>query len=673
MLNIPETVKTLYKQDGVNKNFRAHFPNGELPDITNENIVQESVKFQESVCSQDVFKFGLTEASVIEFETVGVANMYGMTIECSSEIDCSSLTAAEIAEIEAETWDGTWDGTNKVFAVPYGTFRVESCPRDHQAMTHRRVTAYTLVGGKELKNKYEEIKNELMLPNANYTPDLTQILMSTVNQNTPGGLAAAGYTENAPQSNDSTIRRAILKKTSYTFTYPVYAQLACGASGNFYADSLRLETSYWYETLMDSDTMFSVTFDPIPSDSDRVTVEEAYGLLADKIDELFEEYNETIYGSQYGFNIDLSLFGYDTAIDFVKDAFSSKSGFYSYATHGPAILIGSNIETGGPNPNALGEFSYPSVIYWPGKTYDISSGSGNTKGQFAGPVNALNIKDTVNALYPYREYNKQGMGVCAFVPSSLHVYLYVRAEDATYTISMFEKSKTVNIQTATFKRYDRPSGASQIRASFEPTLNQKKALSATKKINCFSFANAYSLTDILNGYLELSARFITAGRDGNAKIIRLENLSPHAVAPGEYSQMWWDEYDVDPIGTVRYAYTDEAGEEQIKDYKFGDGASVYDMTDNAVLKAMDGASPDVIEAMLDALFVPHLSAVNFTPIDLSMKGLPFLEAGDALAVTAQDGTVCNSYALRQEIDGIQSLTTQIDSESGLIIDSEEGD
>ena len=143
MLNIPDSVKALFKQDGVRKNFRAHFPNGELSDLTNENVMQESVKFTESVCSQDVFKFGLTEASVIEFETVGGGNMYGMTIDCSCEIDCSSLSAADKAAIAAGTWDGTWDGENEVFSVPYGTFRVESCPRDHQAMAHRKVTAYT--------------------------------------------------------------------------------------------------------------------------------------------------------------------------------------------------------------------------------------------------------------------------------------------------------------------------------------------------------------------------------------------------------------------------------------------------------------------------------------------------------------------------------------------------
>ena len=45
MLNIPESVKNLFKTDGVRKNFRVRFPDGELPDITNSSIVQESVRF----------------------------------------------------------------------------------------------------------------------------------------------------------------------------------------------------------------------------------------------------------------------------------------------------------------------------------------------------------------------------------------------------------------------------------------------------------------------------------------------------------------------------------------------------------------------------------------------------------------------------------------------------
>jgi hypothetical protein len=188
----------------------------------------------------------------------------------------------------------------------------------------------------------------------------------------------------------------------------------------------------------------------------------------------------------------------------------------------------------------------------------------------------------------------------------------------------------------------------------------------------YDYSNSFDVLKGLNGQLELQAKFVTASRAGGNKIIGIDSTSPTAVIPGEYRQMWFDEYNVEPIGTIRYSYTDEAGEEQVVDYRFGDGASVYDMTDNEVLKLMDGADPSVIEALLDASFIPNLAPVNFLPVDLSMKGLPYLEAGDAISVTAQDGTVCNSYALRHEISGIQALEAQIDSQSGLIIESEAG-
>ena len=67
MLNIPESIKTLFKTDGVRKNFRAHFPTGEYSDITNSDVVSESLRFSESLCSQMPFKFGCAEASVLEF------------------------------------------------------------------------------------------------------------------------------------------------------------------------------------------------------------------------------------------------------------------------------------------------------------------------------------------------------------------------------------------------------------------------------------------------------------------------------------------------------------------------------------------------------------------------------------------------------------------------------
>ena len=149
MLTIPNEIQTLFKTDSVLKNFRVQFPNGENADLTNADIVAESVSFSESICSKEVFQFGLSERSCIQFECVGVPNIYGVTIECGIEIDTSTLSAAEIAAIELNPGDGVLvkaadsDIGYGFYRVPYGVFIVESCPRSQGAMKHRRVTAYS--------------------------------------------------------------------------------------------------------------------------------------------------------------------------------------------------------------------------------------------------------------------------------------------------------------------------------------------------------------------------------------------------------------------------------------------------------------------------------------------------------------------------------------------------
>lgn len=86
MLNIPEEIKNLFKTDGVRKNIRIHFPNGEREDITNDNILKDSFSFSERLCSRDSLKFGLCEANTLEFECFDVGNIKGFEIEASVEL-----------------------------------------------------------------------------------------------------------------------------------------------------------------------------------------------------------------------------------------------------------------------------------------------------------------------------------------------------------------------------------------------------------------------------------------------------------------------------------------------------------------------------------------------------------------------------------------------------------
>ena len=95
MLNVPQEVKDLLHLDTCQKNIRIHFPNGERQDICNDLIVKDSVKFTESLCSQDTLKFGLAESPVFECETVGVGNIKGAKIEVFCEVFCDSTVTGE--------------------------------------------------------------------------------------------------------------------------------------------------------------------------------------------------------------------------------------------------------------------------------------------------------------------------------------------------------------------------------------------------------------------------------------------------------------------------------------------------------------------------------------------------------------------------------------------------
>lgn len=662
MLNIPESVKALYKRDGVNKNFRARFLNGELPDIKNENIVQETVKFQESVCSQDVFKFGLTEASVIEFETVGVANMYGMTIECSSEIDCSSLSAAEIAEIEAGEWDGEYvpladsDLGFAFFRVPYGAFRVESCPRDHQAMAHRRVTAYTQNGGLTEKSIFP---SEYPTSKLTFSPDVWIAANSLKNEDYEmhRTLTAVPY-----EGNNRSIR----------FT-PYDANTSGGNSLRF--DGVKIAgTNTFLESFLPTDVS------PEIESLKRIGV---YALKIDFQPNKFDEYakhftdaalNHLPSGAyvchQTGSSSYLQVF------QNTKQTISANMGQFA-----PCYFIVVEYRKSGTTP-------LPGADVWRRYSKPIFIKSGDVNIVDMTRLDDFAYWNGKNSAYPILDRVLLHVSVPKFwyqfadweVLTSSGTDSYSVGEDWYSGIPFEEYGEPLVIGTTTYSYMVTRDGvvdvylhkltdSSLFRISAENTLDYTKGSTFRPY---YTYENALSTEQIINGALELHAQFMKTDRSGEMSFIRLENDSPEAVTPNDYSKMWFDEYDVEPIGTVRYSYTDEAGEEQIVDYKFGDGASVYDMTDNAVLKTMDGASPDVIESLLDTYFVPHLASVNFVPIDLAAKGLPYIEAGDALSVTAQDGTVCNSYALRREMNGVQVLTDQIDSQSGLIIDSEEG-
>lgn len=618
MLNIPETVKTLFKRDGVRKNFRVHLPNGELPDITNENIVQESVKFTESLCSQDVLKFGLTEASVIEFETVGIGNMYGMTIECGIEIDLSSLSAAQLNDIASGTWDGVYtdaassDIGYAYFSVPYGVFRVESCPRDHQAMTHRKVQAYSASPTNLQMSSAEKGKLAAYTIETAYTPDIYKLFLSQFGHNNADFLYGEGFTVGSALNAYVTTGANVYKAQSKTLYAKDSLQHNIGLIGYVYYK--KLYTGSTYNDNVDPEKLYAIDYngyDQATIIQNAIAALKAYSITSD---------------------IDIEASGFSSWEEMVSTLFVSKEttvlAVHSWRTKQKII-----------------QMLYPQLVY-------CMPGTGPTDNDYA----IFSIAEEDKAVYPIIgndmvEASTSKTGAFFLVPYKFVIHYTGNADPYRETLA----------NDLIIRQYVEPVGLPSFPASFQPTLQSG---------NYRSYVNSYSLSQIMNGMLEIRAMFGKVNRNGLLEITRLSKASPESITPGQYSGFWWDEYDVNPIGTVMFSYN-ENGEENVTEYTFDGGSSVYDMTGNEALKTITATDMSTVTDILDTYFIPYLSPIEFTPIDLEMKGLPYLEAGDYLSVAAEDGAIANSFNMKMEINGIQLLTVNIESTSGDIIESGE--
>lgn len=572
MLRIPGSVQTLFKTDGVRKNFRAQFPNGELPDITNSNIVKESLHFTESLCSQNTFRFGLAEASVLEFETVGVGNMYGMTIKAYIEIDVTSLTAAQIADIEAGTWDGELvDVSNSdtgyaYFRVPLGVFRVESCPRNHGAMTHRKVTAYSAAS------------------------ELTSLLLSPVVDWQYNKIATYGTKrayislEDFINSNLAWSDPSIVSR--YTKT-PVTGSLEMRSiSGEVYVNAY-LPTGSSLDPTKAGFTIYTRVY----RDSSVFADDKLYSIeMGDAWPRDVDEFCNAVvarYGGTYS----------DEQKQRIKSLLPTP------------LILGTSLDGG------IGGASYwlkgdAPIIYMPASdrariacASGITLNSGTSSG---GSVSYSCPLPTVYELTPF---------------ASPAIPLTVAATGTT-------------------------------------TRNGAKI---------GTYIDAFDFEKFFSGWVEIFGDFARTSRLGGTELLSLAPATPSAVNPGDYEGAWWDEYDVAPIGSVNVSFNNTGGKDQVFSISVGDGASVYDMTDNAVINMLDTKVKTAVTNLIQGDFAANAANVGFTPIYLTMRGWPWLEAGDALEITAEDGTVVNTYALRVEMSGIQHLTSVITAEGGEIV------
>lgn len=663
MLNIPDSIKNLFKADGVRKNFRAHFPNGELPDITNDNIVQESVRFAESLCSQDVFKFGLAEASMIEFETVGVANMYGMWMECSCEIDTSSLSASELASAGAEGYDGTLvlaadsDLGYGFYRVPYGVFRVESCPRDHQAKAHRVVTAYS-------ENFSSFVRSSPNIPENLAVAELTVNPAAFWAQATLSNLDAQQVEVGkylSPYTN-----AVVCRSDWYEFYYIVPVTPDAG----WHPPSA--DTPGLYDVMSCMPTGIGIPNSDFFSARFQYDPSEYYAFGKQIADALAEAgYSLAIPYGYRGNYITSRSADNETVLQQLVPSLFFPCIFCNLNT---PILTNENVNT------PYEDYVWTGILNWqkvePGKLYPIINSSDELEEYAFQAVPAFPPAGAPdNGAYYY-------YGLSFFPPelagkkvTELRLY-NARSADGAYhtvplTVPITVPTMYLDESSLTSYRLKADDANTPIRVKSSKQGDGHIVTPGYPSSVAFVQNNIFSVdrNALFDGFLEMTAQFGKVNRHGGMKLTRLNKTSAITLGPNDYSNFWLDEYNVDNIGAIKYTYVNEDGEQQERIYRFGPGSSTYDMADNNAIKNLSGATPEHIESLLKESFVPYLGAINFTPIDLSMKGLPYIEDGDYLTVAAQDGSLVESFNLEHTVKGAQVLSAEVKSVSGEILES----
>lgn len=598
MLDIPEAVKNLCNSDSVRKNFRAVFDSGLV--ITNKDIVMDSLSFRESVFSGDSLTFGPAETSTLSFETVGVRNILGEWFKAWMELDASTLP--EDLQTEKDDLD------YPVYPIPLGRFVVTDCPRNHEAMAHRQITASSRLDSKEslldspmytVIGQPFEAQRDATIEVA-FTYDRLAEVFGFKN-------ADGSFTSEWPISKNfswqSASVDAYITIERDGITYALYADTNYDTTYRAVVfRGLELPLTLPQTSLFQSapkQSLVSADF-PIPDDVDTERIaEDAYSALRE------HGYRNYVFRNTTEGDIPATPELIRTAI---KEAFP-KDYFL------PHLKVTISAPTGGA-------------------VYTMYEGSAPNIFPKCMPL-PTSTKKAYEVFYQY----------------TARYALYLM-QNPIYAVSdeFLEEHPTL---TASL-RIGRPT----IEAYQDYAFVLSTAITGEKMMHYQTEQFQYDVESMLElsaASLELSGSFGCFTRDGGEKYNKALSDEPvMRLTRSQYSSAWWDEYNLAPIGRIIY----KIGETEYI-YPFDEGESQYIFQNSAIFSRFKNMTPEGAQALMDEKLVPALRSLSFVPADIQARGLPYLEAGDCIELEAHDGTIIKTYVMERTMTGTQHLSDAI--------------
>lgn len=610
MLQIPEETKKLFKQGSIRKNIRIHFPNGEREDITNNNLISESFSFTESVMSQGTFKFGLCEASMVEFECFGIENIKGYEIEVFHEIDISSLGEEFIAEHGMTSNDVAFP----FYRIPYGRFVIDECLRQADA-TKRKIVAYTNeVDWENIPNPLEKAKSNGLI-DLKYNSPYTFNVASVVYANT--------YTGETDFFNEKTLLENGNGYFDFLVTTLFSSAIAKSPSGAQYIEK--------YECYLYLESIYQT----IASNEDADNLYWLKYKNSDNVDNFVDSYKSVINNDTYVWNKEYRGLNLEEIIKAIKHSFFQYNQYNYNSVYDKKIL-----------PLSDYRYVYPFMNYASKEQAEIYGSLDIEHKTLFGVPYSVRLEIIENSIDNYGNVTKQ---------KHIEKFNLRNAEEISFYIinnlpklRMSVNREKININGSTKYRFN-PTNIN-IRSLVEGYIEINGKLGKSNR----------------NGYFDMVSINNNFGLVPSNLLVPSNSLVPSSlkgeVAKKEiYSSLWYDDYKTLPYDKVSVSYKNTDGEEEYAEKWLVDSESEnynannyqeYSLTENYLIK--NGTfTKEQINQILD-MVSSSLVGLQYMPFEMESVGIPYLESGDALLVETNDNDF-QTLILNRRIEGIQSL------------------
>ncbi len=562
MINIPVLAREAFRKDETEKKYRIELADGSDV-IENDRLVEESVTLTERICSGSELKFGLCEASCIEFQCYNTPNIKGKEITAYLYIESEEVP------------------------IPLGTFTVDTCPIE-QVSGIRKVTAYN-----KLRSEYLDA-------------DLTEVL-SEVTEPGSEQISIFGLKNKLLQTYE--IKQYQTQEQETTPTYNLRSVIV---------DSADVELG----TL------------PLPNGYNNSSLEHPYlylvfagkGILVDGL------------SSTEHYNIEMPIELKTERDRVVAELMESTAASFQ------ASGANANVQ------DTLGKYAANVVIRFVDgafKTYTI---------------------EEINAAKPLTNI------------SEINVYLLLYAAIRT-TIEGGAAEDTIaewgniedtgNAETSVYSK----------EVDFEKIGIHKLVLEDVEKLRISKNMTGITLRKVLSANYELLAQFGKLDRESD--LIRGTELNAGGLYPQEtlypsellypvgadasiqvmmYEKLWTEPDRQQKFRKLIVNYkgeaTDETGKTVEKQMQYtvdvnADGNTDYIVTGNWILENIV-MTEDAI-ARIAVSLAEKMKNIIFSPFEMQLIGLPYLEAGDAIEIKTGTETV-KSYVLQRTMTGIKALT-----------------